>query len=393
MRIRTHGGASAILGYCANVHPGESLDSVLHAVRHFGGSVRAELDVRELSFGLWLSHVALKELEAAGLDALRAALESAGLLVCTMNGFPYGNFQDGVVKRRVYHPDLGTDERRDYLLGLSRVLARLLPPDLREGTISTLPIGHREEAHGEDRREVSKRAAGMLCRLCEDLARLHDQTGRAIRICLEPEPGCWLESSADAIQFFSELLPSVARQCGTPVELIERHLGLCYDTCHQAICFEDAEQSIRALHAAGVRIGKVQLSSALELKDPSDPDARRELMAFDEARYLHQVRARGEDESLWGVDDLNAAADLPSDRPWRVHFHVPIHRVLVGRIATTRPFLERALGEFSRLDPVPHLEVETYTWSVLPPNARPTNDVELVRGLAAELRWAQGVLG
>ncbi len=306
----------------------------------------------------------------------------------TLNGFPYGNFHAEVVKRAVYRPDLTSDTRRHYLLVLARVLSELLPADAAEGTISTLPIGHA----GEVAPGAVERAAEQLCRLSEDLARLADGTGKPVRICLEPEPGCVLETTPQAIRFFTHDLPRAARRVGTPPSLIATHLGVCYDTCHQAVAFEDAAASIDALVSAGVVIGKAQLSSALEVPSPRSEEARAELASFDEPRFLHQARARLADGALAAVDDLPDVTALPVESPWRVHFHVPIHRALVGRITTTRAFLEHALAAFLRLPRLPQLEVETYTWSVLPTEERPNSAEELVRGLAEEVRWAEGVL-
>jgi hypothetical protein len=117
------------------------------------------------------------------------------------------------------------------------------------------------------------------------------------------------------------------------------------------------------------------------------------LMRFDEPRFLHQVRTLRDDGSLASADDLSEVASLPRDRAWRVHFHVPIHRALFGRITTTRAFLAEALPALCALPQLPHLEVETYTWSVLPEGERPRSDRDLMRGLAEELRWARATLG
>jgi hypothetical protein len=398
VRIRSSTGQAGLLSYCANVHPGESLSAVLHAVSHFAAGVRSELAIEQLALGLWLSRPALSELERAGLAPLTEALQNAGICVGSLNGFPYGDFHAEVVKRRVYHPDLGSDARREYLLGLARVLAAIMPSDLAEGTISTLPVGHRAEAPDAVAADggwpaQAERAALQLCGLCQDLARLRDQTGRSIRICLEPEPGCWLESTHDAIAFFTQQLPRTARRLGVSAALLDRHLGLCYDTCHQAVCFETARDSIAALQAAGIRIGKAQLSSAIEVADPNDPELLESLMRFDEPRFLHQVRTLRDDGSLASADDLCEVASLPRDRAWRVHFHVPIHRALLGHITTTRPFLAEALPALCALPQLPQLEVETYTWSVLPEGERPESDRDLMRGLADELRWARATLG
>lgn len=397
MRIRTRLGSSGFLGYCANVHPGEGVQDVLRAISHFAAGVRTELNTPALSLGLWLSQVALAELRApARLAELTRALAGAQVFVVTLNGFPYGNFHAPVVKRKVYHPDLGTSERRAYLLGLAEVLSQLLPEDCAEGSISTLPLGHRDEPWSSrpaaDGGERAAAAAAQLCGLCEDLARLRERTGKSVRICLEPEPGCWLERTSDALEFFSDHLPRAAQRLGTARGLIEQHLGVCFDTCHQAIVFEDARASIDALTRAGIRIGKAQLSSALEIPRPSDPAARAELLAFSEPRFLHQARALAPNGAVSSADDLDQLSALPDDQPWRVHFHVPIHRPSVGLIRTTRPFLEAALPALAALDPLPHLEVETYTWNVLPEAERPRTDHDLMRGLAAEVSFAQKVL-
>jgi hypothetical protein len=380
MRITTRKG-TALLAYCANVHPGDGLADVLDSVSRYAAAVRRDLGVAQMGLGLWLSRRTLTELRGGGADRLQDALAAAGLLVFTLNGFPYGNFQSEVVKRDVYRPNLTTDERRVYLAELAETLAVLMPPDAAEGTISTLPLGHRAEV---DKNGVVS-AAFQLGQLAIDLARLRDWTGRQVRVCLEPEPGCVLETAAEAATFFMETLP----RAGVPRDVIDAHLGVSYDTCHQAVLFEEPWSSLGSLTAAGVRVGKLQLSSALEIGDPSDAAARRALARFDERRFLHQARYRGADGSVAGVDDLGEMDQLPRDQPWRVHFHVPVHRQLVGKLQTTRPFLEAALDVVSEWTTLPHLEVETYTWSVLPVGERPHDDAGLVRGLAAEMRFIQ----
>jgi sugar phosphate isomerase/epimerase len=384
MRVTTGAGRQALLTYCANVHPGESLGHVLDALGRFAGPVRRALGRGAMGIGLWLSRPALTELRASGVEVLRDALDAQGLFVFTMNGFPYGNFHAPVVKRRVYHPDLGTDERRAYLLELAEVLAALMPPDVSAGTISTLPLAHRGEAEVD----TERRACSQLGSLATDLARLAHRTGKSIRVCLEPEPGCLLETTDEAVRFFAERLPAFARDAGADATAVGEHLGLCFDTCHQAVAFEDARASLDALRAAGVAVGKVQLSSALEIPNPADAAAREALERFHEPRFLHQARARLDSGALAMADDLDELDALPPDGPWRVHFHVPIHREELGPVRTTRPFLRDTLAHLRAWDPIPHLEVETYTWSVLPHEDRPEGDAGLVRGIAAELRWA-----
>jgi sugar phosphate isomerase/epimerase len=383
MRLSTARGKPALLSYCANVHPGETLEDVRGALRRFAGPIRKTLAAKELAVGLWLSRGALSELRRVGVGRLREALVEDGLFVVTLNGFPYGNFHSEVVKRAVYHPDWSTKERRLYLVELAEVLAALLPDDVGEGTISTLPLGHRQEA-GED---LWNRSLESLCAVTEDLARVWETTGKSIRICLEPEPGCLLETTADVLRLFREAIPEACRRHRVSPELVRQHLGVCFDTCHQAVAFEEPAAALNSLREAGVVVGKIQLATALVVPKPATLVARSSLARFDEPRFLHQVRAQLDDGGLTGVDDLPLCGSLPSDRPWRVHFHVPIHRELVGELGTTRPFLREALAAVAEWDTLPHLEVETYTWSVLPPGDRPENDAGLVAGIADELRW------
>ena len=382
MWLQSRGGAPALLTYCANAHSGESLSDTLASIERFVGPVRARLGVDRMGAGLWLSRTALTELASAGTERLRRHLEDHGLFAFTLNGFPFGDFHAESVKRRVYHPDWSTDTRREHTVELGRALAALLPDDVDEGTVSTLPFGHRAETPSA----ALKRCRENLCQAAAGLAELRSRTGKSIRVCLEPEPGCHLERTDDAVREF-DALRSTAVGLGLDAE-VQRHVGLCYDTCHQAVAFEDPTDSLLKLARAQIPIGKIQLSSALRVPDPGA--ARGELSSFDEPRFLHQVRASLPDGSIGEADDLPEASEvLPLDREWRVHFHVPIHREAVGRIETTRPFLVGVLGAVRSAARVPHLEVETYTWTVLPRALRPRDDRTLVDGLARELAWAR----
>jgi len=389
MRITTRSGAGALLTYCANAHPGETLDDVFDAIRRFAGPIRSELEVEAMALGVWLSAAALRELGGRdGAPRLRDALAREQLFAFTFNGFPFGNFFADVVKHDVYRPDWSTESRRDYTHELAHVLAGVLPDDLFEGTISTVPLAHRKLAGSATEAEALRN----LCRLAEDLARLRDRSGKSIRVCLEPEPGCLLETTGDALSVFAEKLPEIALRGGFSTEAVFHQIALCFDTCHQAVAFETAEESLAALSRAMVPVAKVQLSNAVSIPDPRDPDARAALERLDEPRFLHQVRARRSDGSIAGVDDIDAVAELPDDRPWRAHFHVPIHRDRLAELETTRGFLEDAARVLADRTEIPHLEVETYTWTALPHGDRPDGDAELIAGIADELRFARGLV-
>lgn len=376
---------------------------MLAQLERFAGPVRAELGVDRLGVGLWLPAEAAAQLAGSAADRqrLRAGLERAGLEVVTLNAFPYASFHAPVVKHRVYRPDWTEDERLEYTLDCARVLADLLPDDAARGSISTLPLAWRTP-WSDERHELARAA---LDRLAAGLAEIERESGRRVRVALEPEPGCIVETAADAAEHLRGIDPD--------------YLGVCLDVCHMATQFEDPAASLAALDGAGLAVVKSQLAAAVHVPDPAAPGVRAALGGFAEDRFLHQVReyagaaADGgagspsgtrEDDGgspagggrVLAVDDLPEALDggLPGAAPWRVHFHVPVHAEpdapLEGTGAHLRETARALVGGPRAL--TDHLEVETYTWSVLPERLRPTDDAGLVAGLAAELRWTRDLL-
>ncbi|MGW7267088.1 metabolite traffic protein EboE [Streptomyces sp. NPDC054842] len=380
MRFRHPDGSTVHLAYCTNVHPAETLDGVLAQLRDHCEPVRRRLGRDRLGIGLWLARDAARALvtDPAALRGLRTELDRRGLEVVTLNGFPYEGFGAEEVKYRVYRPDWADPERLDHTTALARVLAQLLPDDVTEGSISTLPLAWRT-ACDEGR---AARAHTALTTLAERLDALAETTGRSIRIGLEPEPGCTVETTHDA------LVPLAA--IGHP------RIGVCVDTCHLATSFEDPDTALDALARAGVPVVKSQLSAALHAEHPHLPEVRTALAAFDEPRFLHQTRTRTS-AGLRGTDDLGEALGgdvLPDGSPWRAHFHVPLHAAPAAPLTSTLPVLKAALARLVG-GPRPltrHLEVETYTWQALPPRLRPRARAQLADGIAAELTLARDLL-
>ncbi|MFJ2018152.1 metabolite traffic protein EboE [Streptomyces nodosus] len=392
MRFRHPDGSTVHLAYCTNVHPAETLDGVLAQLRDHCEPVRRRLGRDRLGIGLWLAKDAARALvtEPAALRGLRTELDRRGLEVVTLNGFPYEGFGAQEVKYRVYSPDWADPARLEHTTALARLLAGLLPDDITEGSISTLPLYWRTAA--DEQRAAAARAA--LRTLGERLDALAELTGRSIRIGLEPEPGCTIETTADAIAPLS----AVAHP----------RIGICVDTCHLATSFEDPGTALDALTRAGVPLVKSQLSAALHAEHPHLPEVREALAAFAEPRFLHQTRtvlapdpgqAAGTPlaAGLHGTDDLRQALDdgaLPDTAPWRAHFHVPLHAPPSAPLTSTLPVLEAALTRLVG-GPAPltrHLEVETYTWAALPPELRPRDRSRLADGIAAELSLARDLL-
>ncbi|MER5540517.1 metabolite traffic protein EboE [Streptomyces mirabilis] len=380
MRFRHPDGSTVHLAYCTNVHPAETLDGVLAQLRDHCEPVRRRLGRDRLGIGLWLARDAAHALvtDPSALRGLRTELEHRGLEVVTLNGFPYEGFGAEEVKYRVYQPDWADPERLAHTTDLARVLAQLLPDDVTEGSISTLPLAWRT-AYDQERAMAAHTA---LTTLAERLDALHELTGRSLRIGLEPEPGCTVETTRDAL---------------APLTAIGHdRIGICVDTCHLATSFEDPHTALDALAQARVPIVKSQLSAALHAEHPHLPEVRAALAAFDEPRFLHQTRTLTA-AGLRGTDDLGEAVAgdaLPDASPWRAHFHVPLHAAPAAPLTSTLPVLRAAL---TRLVGGPHplthhLEVETYTWQALPPELRPRARAQLADGIAAELTLARDLL-
>ncbi|WP_405895707.1 metabolite traffic protein EboE [Streptomyces sp. NBC_00104] len=380
MRFRHPDGSTVHLAYCTNVHPAETLDGVLAQLRDHCEPVRRRLGRDRLGIGLWLAKDAAAALvtDPSALRGLRTELDRRGLEVVTLNGFPYQGFGAEEVKYRVYQPDWADPERLDHTTSLARVLAGLLPDDVTEGTISTLPLAWRTAY--DDTRAARSRTA--LRTLAERLDAVAELTGRSIRVGLEPEPGCTVETTADAI--------------GPLTDIGHDRIGICVDTCHLATSFEDPHTALDALTRARVPVVKSQLSAALHAEHPHLPEVREALAAFDEPRFLHQTRTSTA-AGLRGTDDLGEALTgdaLPDASPWRAHFHVPLHAAPAAPLTSTLPVLKAALTHLvGGAQPLTrHLEVETYTWQALPAELRPSTRAQLADGIAAELALARDLL-
>ncbi|RBM23297.1 metabolite traffic protein EboE [Streptomyces sp. PT12] len=384
MRFLHPDGSTVHLAYCTNVHPAETLDGVRAQLRDHCEPVRRALGRERLGIGLWLARDAAAALvaDADARRTLRGALDARGLEVVTLNGFPYRGFGGERVKYAVYTPDWTSGERLDHTADLAAILAELLPDDVAHGTISTLPLAWRHPFTPADR----ARALGHLTELAGRLDALAERTGREIRIALEPEPGCTVETTGQA----ADILTGPDAPPG-------HRVGVCLDTCHLATQFEDPDQAVDGLTARGVAIVKSQLSAALHAEHPGRPEVRTALADFAEPRFLHQTRERVH-AGVNGRDDLDTALfgpdPLPGRGPWRVHLHVPLHATPTPPLTSTLPQLQRALARLvgGEHPLTTHLEVETYTWQVLPPALRPRAPEQLAEGIAAELTLARDLL-
>jgi hypothetical protein len=369
------------LAYCTNIHRGETWAQTLDSLEKYTLAVRDRVAANKpYAIGLRLSQRAAQELsQRSTLLEFQRWLEQNHCYVFTINGFPYGQFHGTRVKEQVYLPDWTSPARVAYTNLLFDLLAKLLPADV-EGSVSTVPCGFKELVTSEEQWKLIRR---NIWDCVEHIARVSEQTRRKLHLGLEPEPLCLLETSAEVVKFFAQLREE---HPGDP--RLAEHLGVNYDTCHLAVEFEEPQDALGALIRNGIKISKLHLSSALKVKPTSE--ARAALANFADDIYLHQVIVRRPDNARLVYRDLKDALaqdvsgnDAPSE--WRIHFHVPLHSSPTPIFDNTTDHL---LGVLDILRDNPalcsHLEMETYTWEVLPQDLK-SRDV--VAQLLAEYQW------
>ncbi len=379
------------LGYCTNVHPGETVAAVRETLDSVTVDVKAAFSPdAPLGVGLWLAHDVAREL-ASAVEArtdFRRFLDERGLAAFTLNAFPYGGFHVDRVKERVFRPSWAEASRAAYTDDCATVLAALLDEG-EVGSISTVPLGMAAAGFGAGDREA---ATAALRATADRLLALADASGRRIVLALEPEPRAALQTVGEAARYLDR---EVFDGDGDPRRDV---VGVCVDACHEAVLFQSPAETVAACADAGVRVAKVQVSSALELRRPADhPDAVERLRGFDEGRYFHQAAVRRTDGSIEVVPDLpeflaGAAAD-PAVEVARVHFHVPVFAAPDGPLGTTRDALEELLAAVRAAEATDRFEVETYTFGVVPEAERAALGASSLAGaLARELEWTRGVL-
>ena len=365
------------LAYCTNIHPAESWAETFHVLKTDVLAVRDRVASGEkFAIGLRLSaQAALELLENDHLDQFEAWLEKESCYVFTINGFPYGAFHDTRVKENVYKPDWTQMSRLVYTEQLFTIIARLCPAE-SGGSVSTLPGSFKEFRADENLIFANLYSCAIT------IQKLAEETGKDLHLGLEPEPLGHFENTEETLTFFERFFAwcIVQELDSNPVK---KHIGINYDTCHFALEFDDCHQSLKALTDAGLRISKIHLSNALSF-DPQNPEALKAIRQFDEPTYLHQV--------ILNTDPLTRFKDLPefdgstTATEGRIHFHVPLYSEPLAPLASTLDHAEAALAYLKEHpETCPHLEIETYTWGVLPDQLqKPLTDQ-----ISAEYEWVR----
>ncbi|MCE6990392.1 metabolite traffic protein EboE [Dyadobacter sp. CY323] len=390
------------LTYCSNIHPGEKWADHFKSLRENIPYIREQLAPGEaFGLGLRIANEASIELSnPATLAEFQNWLDEQNVYVFVINGFPYGGFHNTVVKDDVHTPDWTTTDRLEYTIRLFRILAELLP-DGMHGGVSTPPLSYRLWWKSDtDKYQATRDATQHVLQLLDKLIEIEQETGKVLHLDIEPEPDGLLDSISDFITWYQEMLlpegtiyllekhgfePSQAR------EVTLRHIQLCYDICHAAVGYEDPADIIADLNDHGIKVGRIQVSSALKVNFDTEKEVKlRAIETFDEPVYLHQVVARNADNSLTHYPDLkDAIKDWNGNQEeWRVHFHVPLFINSYGVLESTQDDIIKTLALHQQSPFSSFLEVETYTWGVLPEDMQKPIGESIVR----ELEWVKKIL-
>ncbi|MHC5594875.1 MAG: metabolite traffic protein EboE [Nostoc sp.] len=390
------------LTYCSNIHPGESWLEVFTNLENYIPELKSRLSPTEpFGIGLRLANVAAKELlEKNNLAQFQDWLTQQDLYVFTLNGFPYGGFHRQVVKDQVYAPDWCKQERVNYTLNLAQILATLLPEGL-DGGISTLPLSYKpwwgkEQVSSEI---VLKKSCLNIALVVVEMIRISEDTGKILHIDLEPEPDGLIENTSEVIDFYQNWLLPIGgnylseklniEQSLAETKLLE-HVRICYDTCHYSVEYEQPNSVFTRLQSAGIKIGKIQISAAIQVKIPADVEKRslivERLRPFAESTYLHQVIERRSDGTLHHYPDLITALphlEQSLAEEWRTHFHVPIFIHDYQILQSTQDDIATVLHLLQTNNACSYLEIETYTWDVLPSEMK----IDLLTSIQREYEW------
>jgi hypothetical protein len=384
------------LTYCTNIHPGQDWASTFESLVEYLPIIKNKISKEQpFGIGLRLSNKASEELAMNdNLPQFKSWLIKNGLYVFTMNGFPYGNFHDEVVKDKVHEPDWTTRDRVNYTIRLFEQLAYLLPEGI-SGGISTSPISYKHWHKSTDsKRIVLEKGAIHLTELILKLYELEERTSKYLHLDIEPEPDGMLENTEDVLMFYRNFLLPIAKKKLIKIldvsearaqDLVLRYCALCYDICHFSLAYEEPAYTFEKLKSAGIKIGKIQVSAALKVRfDTSDKDKIWESLAqFDEPTYLHQV-TENTNEGVKTYNDLPVVLKNKTDvSELRAHFHVPIFLESFEELYSTQDHILKVINILRENMISEHLEVETYTWDVLPASLKR----ELSESIIREMNW------
>jgi sugar phosphate isomerase/epimerase len=383
------------LTYCTNIHAADGWPAVFANVRQFAPALKERLSPQSpFGIGLRLSARDARELlQDHDVNEFRRFLDDHGLYVALINGFPHGSFHRTPVKAEVYAPDWRDNERVRYTLDLVNILEHLVPSGM-DGGVSTAPLSYKPWVADRDTRPFIRNVVQAVAAM----AMSKQRTGATLHLDIEPEPDCLIETSDEFLEFFTRrVIPDGAPLLAAALDCdvddarasLYEHVRVCVDCCHFAVEYEDARAALDRIRNSGVQVGRVQLSSALKVVFPRDETACagfvERLRRFADSTYLHQVIERREG-TLSHFPDLDVALDRSTSlagAEWRIHFHVPLFASDYEGLGSTQDYVREVLDLARRTRFAHHLEIETYTWDVLPPGLK----IDLLDSIEREYRW------
>lgn len=395
-------GENSHLTYCTNIHPGETWEEVFASLQQYCLSIKKEISpTAPFGIGLRLSQQSASMLLLENkLEEFKNWLDSNNLYVFTMNGFPYGNFHDVIIKDQVHTPDWTTKERLDYSADLIRILSYLLP-NLIEGGISTSPLSYKYWHSNKDQsNKVKVKSTEHLIKLVQQMISIKNNTGKTIHLDIEPEPDGLLENTQEVIDFYKDYLfnlgiPLLQDQLNCTENQAKKHIlnhiQICYDVCHFALAYESPKEVIHQLQKEGIKIGKIQISAALKCEKSMEVSIAKQqecLQQFDEPTYLHQAVVKNDQGRLSHFSDLKEGIHAMQDASFqeiRTHFHVPVFISDFELLKSTQDDIIKSLKLWKKNKYSAHLEVETYTWAVLPQHLQ----TDIAASIIRELQWVR----
>ena len=373
------------LSYSTLVHLGDNWAEMNASLREFLPQVKKRISPNApFAVSLRISAASAKTLSESAEErkSLIDFLAKEDLYVYTVNAFPYGPFKGEVVMEKVYEPDWTTDARVDYTNSVADILAEITPAHINP-SIQTAPLAFKPNVAGET--YIQTFTDGVF-KVVAHLRELEERTGRRVKLAIEPEPACYLETTDETVAYFKERIYSpagvrgLAQIAGIPLSeaegAIRRYLGVVFDIGHQSVGFENITDSLTKLIEAGIPIFKLQEAASLWVKDLT-LDKVSALRRFTDTIYLSQTSLK-QDGVITKYLNLGEALDAFESAPvkteMRTHFHVPVFLEELGPFLTTRFGVQEALKMHRETPLSDHLEIETYTWDVLPAELK-TGDI------------------
>jgi hypothetical protein len=389
------------LTYSTLVHQTDNWEQLWKSVNTYLPAVKARVAPNQ-KFGVCLRTSApsaeMLSTDPSKVADLKKFFADNDLYLYTANAFVYGVFKKQVIKEDVYEPDWATAERREYTKKVANLLAELAPEGVNP-SIQSAPLGFKPKVTGDD---VVESYTANVIDVVAHLVELKKKTGKTVTLGLEPEPRCYLETTDETITYFRNHLFSgatagrLAKKTGLneadAARAMRDYTGVVFDIGHQSVGYEDIPASLHKLVDSGVQIVKLQEAASMYIPDVQQKTVDA-LQTFAKTIYLSQTCQKKDGKMTWFLNLEDAFEDWyknPGPREWRTHFHVPVFlNDLGGAFGTTRFALEQALAVHKKTPLSAHLEIETYTWDVLPEHLKTGDIVEYV---TRELDWVKGQL-